>query len=98
MLVRQRVKINELEVQFAHLHAIFNPQNRVRTTPTPMSALTPDEESRLGQANLLNAAGIKEYQSIIGCLGWITGSTRPDGKFAYFLLSQDVGTCTWRFG
>jgi hypothetical protein len=88
VLVRQRVKIHELEEQFAHLHRLFNPHGRVRATATPMSALTPDEELKRGHADLLDAAGTKEYQSIIGCLGWITGSTRPDGKFAYFLLSR----------
>jgi hypothetical protein len=90
VLVRQREKIMEMKAKFQILHDHFNPTNKARIVPVPVSAIRMDNTLTEAQVARLGDSGIAEYQSIVGCIGWISGSSRPDCRLAYFLLATHL--------
>jgi hypothetical protein len=90
VLVRQVDKINEMGVKYLPWSMALNPRRMKRKYPIPAAALQTDEELGEVQSRLLNKEELSDYQGIVGCIGWIAGSTRPDCKFAYFVLSVRI--------
>jgi hypothetical protein len=87
VLVRQEEKIKEMEEKFSAQHQKHNPKNRIRKVALPVDAIREDHELTENARELLRSADIEVYQSIVGCIQWIVGCTRPDGKLGCFLLS-----------
>lgn len=87
VLVRQTDKIREMDTKFAYLRLKFNKKNRVRQTAIPVDAIKFDEELGSDYVVALCKEEIEVYQSLGGCIQWVTGSTRHDAKLGAFLLS-----------
>lgn len=92
VLVRQVEKIREMEEKFAHLHVKYNPKSRVRKSALPVDAIKKDSDLDESYVRLLTEEGIAEYQSIVGCIQWITNCTRTDAKLGGFLVSVRLST------
>lgn len=88
VLVRQTDKVREMETKFVSLRAQFNKTNRPRKTPLPVNAIQFDEELEGGYAAMLTSDEVAVYQSLGGCIQWVTGSTRHDAKLGAFLVSM----------
>lgn len=87
VLVRQVEKIREMEERFVDLHKKYNASNRVRSNALPIDAIKKDSDLTEKARVLLDAAGIEQYQQVVGCIQWVVGCTRPDAKLGSFLLS-----------
>jgi hypothetical protein len=92
VLVRQREKIAEMNERFKSWREVMNPRSLRRKSPLPATALKEDCELDVEDAILLTGHPLKDYQSLVGCVGWIAGSTRPECKFGYFVLSIRVAS------
>jgi hypothetical protein len=90
VLVRQIEKINEMEIQFQHLFSIYNPKRKIRKTPAPLNNIQHDDDLDEIKKAKLDERQIQIYQSIAGCLNWITTSTRYDAYFAYWCCSRNI--------
>ena len=88
VLVRQREKIAEMRDKFRHLHDEYNPNNRLRKVPLPLTAIRQDDELDGELGELLDDQKKGDFQSLVGCGGWVAGSTRPDVKLGCFVISQ----------
>lgn len=97
VLIRQREKVAEMAEKFGAWRSVMNPKHKVRKTPLPACALK-SEEDLVGteSAALLSVKDIKVYQSMVGCIGWIAGSSKPECKFGYFVLATRLSAPrTW---
>jgi hypothetical protein len=90
VLVSQEEKIVEMQEKFNHLHVKYNPMSRRRIIPVPVKSIRKEDELDSFQASRLDVDELKEYQSLVGSIGWITGSTRHDARYAYFLASRVI--------
>jgi hypothetical protein len=91
VLVRQVEKIEKMEKQFGYLRATYNARNKVRKAALPLNAIKNDCELEGEVGALLDNEGKATYQSLVGNIGWVVNSTRPDCKLGSYLLSTRMG-------
>jgi hypothetical protein len=87
VLVRQEEKIAEMQAKFSEWHSVMNPKGKVRKVPLPRDAIRFEHGLDEHQARVLGDAEKADYQSLVGCISWISGSTRVDCKFGHFLVA-----------